>query len=76
MAGPAIGIDLGTTYSAIAMLGESGSPMMLTNREGGRITPSVVYFQEDGSVLVGEMAKRSAAVNPLDTVEWVKRLAK
>ncbi len=69
----AVGIDLGTTYSAIAILGEGGSPTILPNREGGRITPSVVYFQDDGSVLVGDMAKRSAAVNPLDTVEWVKR---
>ena len=71
--GRPIGIDLGTTYSAVSMLGEDGTPTILPNREGGRITPSVVYFQDDGSVLVGEMAKRSAAVNPLDTVEWVKR---
>jgi len=71
--GHVIGIDLGTTYSAIAVLGEDGVPNILPNREGGRITPSVVYFQDDGSVLVGETAKRSAALNPLDTVEWIKR---
>ncbi len=69
----AVGIDLGTTYSAISVMGEGGVPTILPNREGGRITPSVVYFQDDESVLVGETAKRSAALNPLDTVEWVKR---
>ncbi len=70
---PAIGIDLGTTYSAIAVLSEEGVPSILPNREGDRITPSVIYFQDDGSALVGGMAKRSASVNPLDTVDFIKR---
>ncbi|EXJ50784.1 molecular chaperone DnaK [Microbacterium sp. MRS-1] len=71
--GKAVGIDLGTTYSAIAILGESGKAEILANRDGERTTPSVVYFQDDGSVLVGTMAKRSAAVAPLDVVDFVKR---
>ena len=71
--GKAVGIDLGTTYSAIAIVGESGRPEILANRDGERIMPSVVYFQDDGSALVGTMAKRSAAIAPLDVVEFVKR---
>ncbi|MFC3894918.1 Hsp70 family protein [Lentzea rhizosphaerae] len=70
--GHLIGIDLGTTYSAVAVMGELGRPEIITNREGENITPSVVLFQSD-STLVGTMAKRSAAMAPLDTVQFVKR---
>jgi molecular chaperone DnaK len=70
--GHLIGIDLGTTYSAVAMMGELGRPEIISNREGENITPSVVLFQSD-STLVGTMAKRSAAMAPLDTVQFVKR---
>lgn len=74
--GKAIGIDLGTTYSAVAVLKEDGKPEILMNREGQNITPSVVFFQDYGSgdePLVGDTAKRSAATNPADVVQFVKR---
>lgn len=71
--GRAVGIDLGTTYSAIAIVGPNGRPEILANRDGERTTPSVAFFQDDGSVLIGTMAKRSAAVAPLDVVDFVKR---
>ena len=67
-----IGIDLGTTYSAVARLNDLGKPEILLNREGERITPSVVLFQGE-EPLVGQMAKRSAATAPLDVVQFVKR---
>ncbi|MEV6258673.1 Hsp70 family protein [Nocardia sp. NPDC051911] len=67
-----VGIDLGTTYSAVAVVGAGGKPEILVNRDGERITPSVVFFDSD-SVLVGSMAKRSAATAPLDVVQFVKR---
>lgn len=70
--GQVIGIDLGTTYSAVAMVGGSGKPEVLVNRDGDRITPSVVFF-DAGMTLVGAMAKRSAATAPLDVVQFVKR---
>jgi len=70
--GRAVGIDLGTTYSAVAIIGGSGKPEVLVNRDGERITPSVVFFDE-GATLVGSMAKRSAATAPLDVVQFVKR---
>lgn len=72
----AIGIDLGTTYSAVAILQPDGKPAILPNSEGTNITPSVVLFPETGSgdePLVGEMAKHSAATAPLDVVQFVKR---
>lgn len=75
--GRAIGIDLGTTYSAVAILQEDGTPTILPNVEGQNITPSVVLFPDasNGSdePLVGEMAKHSAAAAPLDVVQFVKR---
>jgi molecular chaperone DnaK len=71
--GRAVGIDLGTTYSAVSVVGESGRAEILPNRDGERTTPSVVMFQDEGSVLIGTMAKRSAALAPLDVVEFVKR---
>jgi molecular chaperone DnaK len=70
--GQVVGIDLGTTYSAVAVVGASGKPEILVNRDGERLTPSVVFFDADGT-LVGSMAKRSAATSPLDVVQFVKR---
>jgi molecular chaperone DnaK len=67
----AVGIDLGTTNSVIAVL-EGGDPTVIANAEGGRTTPSVVSFK-DGEVLVGEVAKRQAITNPDHTVRSVKR---
>ncbi|GAA2119936.1 Hsp70 family protein [Kocuria atrinae] len=72
----AIGIDLGTTYSAVAVLQDSGEPKILSNRDGEDITPSVVLFQAFGAgdePLVGTMAKHSAASAPDDVVQFVKR---
>ncbi|MBL3529929.1 molecular chaperone DnaK [Companilactobacillus zhachilii] len=65
-----IGIDLGTTNSAVAVL-EGGSPKIITNPEGARTTPSVVAFK-DGEIQVGEVAKRQAITNP-DTISSIKR---
>jgi molecular chaperone DnaK len=67
----AVGIDLGTTNSVIAVL-DGGDPTVVANAEGGRTTPSVVSFK-DGEVLVGEVAKRQAITNPDHTVRSVKR---
>src|SRR3990172_1119122 len=67
----AVGIDLGTTNSVIAVL-EGGEPTIIANAEGGRTTPSVVSFK-DGEVLVGEVAKRQSITNPDQTVRSVKR---
>ncbi|MFP5332519.1 MAG: molecular chaperone DnaK [Acidimicrobiia bacterium] len=67
----AVGIDLGTTNSVIAVL-EGGDPTIIANAEGGRTTPSVVAFK-DGDVLVGEVAKRQAITNPDNTIRSVKR---
>ena len=67
----AVGIDLGTTNSVIAVL-DGGDPTIIPNAEGGRTTPSVVSFK-DGEVLVGEVAKRQAITNPDQTVRSVKR---
>src|SRR5665811_1628908 len=68
----AVGIDLGTTNSAVAVL-EGGEPTIITNAEGGRTTPSVVAFTKNGEVLVGEIAKRQAVTNIERTVRSVKR---
>ena len=67
-----VGIDLGTTYSAVAYVNELGQPEILTNRDGERLTPSVVMFQ-DQEPLVGKMAKHSVAMAPDDAVQFVKR---
>jgi molecular chaperone DnaK len=67
----AVGIDLGTTNSVIAVL-EGGEPTIIPNAEGGRTTPSIVAFK-DGEVLVGEVAKRQAITNPSGTIRSVKR---
>ena len=52
-----IGIDLGTTYSAVATIGNNGHPYILKNQNGDDLTPSVIYFDPDGSILVGTDAK-------------------
>ncbi|MCR4404965.1 MAG: molecular chaperone DnaK [Candidatus Acetothermia bacterium] len=67
-----VGIDLGTTFSAIAVL-EGGKPEIIVNAEGERITPSVVAFTEDGERLVGTIARRQAITNPERTVYSIKR---
>ena len=68
----AVGIDLGTTNSAIAVL-EGGEPTIIPNAEGSRTTPSVVAFSKTGEVLVGEIAKRQAVTNVERTISSVKR---
>jgi len=68
----AVGIDLGTTNSAVAVL-EGGEPTIIANAEGGRTTPSVVAFSKNGEVLVGEVAKRQAVTNADRTLRSVKR---
>lgn len=67
-----VGIDLGTTFSAIAYVNRHGKPEIIANREGERITPSVVLFDGD-TPIVGTAAKRSAIAEPLNVVQFVKR---
>ncbi len=69
--GKAVGIDLGTTNSVVAVL-EGGEPTVIANAEGNRTTPSIVAFKSD-DVLVGELAKRQAITNPDNTVRSIKR---
>jgi molecular chaperone DnaK len=71
--GKIVGIDLGTTNSVVAVI-EAGDPVVISNAEGGRTTPSVVAFTKTGERLVGQTAKRQAVVNPENTVFSVKRL--
>src|SRR4030081_3791194 len=68
----AVGIDLGTTNSVVATM-EGGESVVIPNSEGGRITPSVVAFTKSGERLVGQLARRQAAVNPENTVYSIKR---
>jgi molecular chaperone DnaK len=68
----AVGIDLGTTNSVVAVL-EAGDPVVIPNSEGSRTTPSVVAFSKTGEVLVGEVAKRQAITNPDRTFRSIKR---
>ena len=70
--GKVIGIDLGTTNSCVAVM-EGGEPVVIPNQEGGRTTPSVVAFQDNGEKLVGQIAKRQAIKNPTNTVFSIKR---
>jgi len=70
--GKAVGIDLGTTNSAIAVM-EGGKPTVIANSEGGRTTPSVVSLTKKGERLVGQLAKRQAALNPENTIYSIKR---
>jgi molecular chaperone DnaK len=67
-----VGIDLGTTNSVVAVM-EGGEPVVITNSEGSRLTPSVVGFTKDGQRLVGQLAKRQAVVNPDRTIASIKR---
>ncbi|HMM69006.1 MAG TPA: molecular chaperone DnaK, partial [Gudongella oleilytica] len=70
--GKIIGIDLGTTNSAVAVM-EGGQPIIIPNIEGNRTTPSIVAFTKDGERLVGETAKRQAITNPERTIQSIKR---
>jgi len=67
-----IGIDLGTTNSVVALM-EGGEPVVITNPEGNRLTPSVVAFAKGGERLVGQVAKRQAVTNPENTIYSIKR---
>ena len=67
-----IGIDLGTTNSCVAVM-EGGVPVVISNAEGGRTTPSIVAFAKNGERLVGDPAKRQAVTNVSRTVASVKR---
>ncbi len=68
-----IGIDLGTTNSCVSIM-DAGDPVVITNAEGSRITPSVVAFTDSGERLVGQIARRQAITNPENTVFAIKRL--
>src|SRR5437588_11245337 len=68
----AVGIDLGTTNSVIAVV-EAGKPTVIPNAEGSRTTPSVVAFTDQGERLVGQLARRQAILNPKGTISSVKR---
>src|SRR5438046_10204162 len=70
--GKIIGIDLGTTNSVVAIM-EGKEPKVIPNEEGGRLTPSVVAWDDKGEVLVGQIARRQAITNPENTVYSVKR---
>ena len=70
--GKIIGIDLGTTNSVVAIM-EGKEPKIITNEEGGRLTPSVVAFDDKGEILVGQIARRQAITNPENTVFSIKR---
>ena len=70
--GKVIGIDLGTTNSVVGVM-EGGSPLVIPNQEGSRITPSVVAFTKEGEVLVGQVAKRQSITNPENTIFSIKR---
>ncbi|HEY9785410.1 MAG TPA: molecular chaperone DnaK [Candidatus Obscuribacterales bacterium] len=70
--GKAVGIDLGTTNSVVAVM-EGGQPTVVSNSEGGRTTPSVVAFTKSGERLVGQLARRQAVLNPENTVYSIKR---
>ncbi len=71
--GKIIGIDLGTTNSCVAVL-DGGVPKVIENSEGGRTTPSIIAYTDDGEVLVGQSAKRQAVTNPDNTLFAIKRL--
>ncbi len=71
--GKVIGIDLGTTNSCVAVM-EGNKPKVIENSEGDRTTPSIIAYNEDGEILVGQSAKRQAVTNPHNTLYAVKRL--
>src|SRR4029453_3794247 len=68
----AVGIDLGTTNSVVAVM-EGGNPTVIINSEGNRLTPSVVGFTKTGERLVGQLARRQAVLNPENTISSAKR---
>ena len=70
--GKIIGIDLGTTNSCVAVM-EGGKPVVITNAEGSRTTPSVVAFAKSGDRLIGNLAKRQAVTNADKTISSIKR---
>ena len=70
--GKMVGIDLGTTLSVVAIM-EGGEPKVIINEEGSRLTPSVVAFNKEGEILVGQVAKRQSITNPENTVYSIKR---
>ncbi|MEA2868127.1 MAG: molecular chaperone DnaK, partial [Bradyrhizobium sp.] len=69
----AIGIDLGTTHSFVAVM-EGNKAKVIEYSEGGRTTPSMVAFTDDGQILVGQPAKRQSITNPENTIYAIKRL--
>ena len=70
--GRVVGIDLGTTNSVVAVM-EGGKPLVIANSEGMRTTPSVVGFNKDGELVVGQMARRQSVLNPQNTYYGIKR---
>lgn len=68
-----VGIDLGTTFSAIAFVNDHGRPEIIPNREGERTTPSVIFFEEGGNPIVGTEARNQAITEPRRTVRYIKR---
>ena len=70
--GKIIGVDLGTTNSCVAVM-ENGEPIVITNSEGKRTTPSIIGFTNDGERKIGDPAKRQAVTNPDKTVHSIKR---
>ena len=70
--GKAVGIDLGTTSSVVAVM-EGGKPTVVINADGGRLTPSVMAFTKTGERLVGQIARRQAVLNPENTIYSSKR---
>ena len=71
--GRIIGIDLGTTNSCVSVM-ENGVAKIIENAEGGRTTPSIIAYTNDGEILVGQAAKRQSVTNPHNTLYAVKRL--
>ncbi len=71
--GRIIGIDLGTTNSCVSVM-ENGVAKIIENSEGGRTTPSIIAYTNDGEILVGQAAKRQSVTNPHNTLYAVKRL--
>ena len=74
MSEPAIGIDLGTTYSAVAAINPAGKPEIVPNLDGERITASAVLFEENGPVRVGQLAADAAGAYSDRVARWVKAI--
>jgi molecular chaperone DnaK len=70
---PVLGIDLGTTFSAMSIVNQFGKPEILTNAEGHPTTPSVVHFYDDGACVVGDEAVKMVVVDPTNVVRFIKR---